>query len=418
MKDIKPLQENPDPAYGWQVRNNVYDLVSDENFKMPSEHKPSSGRGVFYLLLLGLMIFIAWASIFEIDQAVRAQGKIIPSARTQVIQVADGGILEKLQVQEGDKVFKGQELAVLERERVNASYEEIRSKVADLEVALIRAQAEGLNIEPDFSEISEDYADLVKMQQFLYQQNMVSLQDELGTIQGALDLANEELTMNKALFATGDISRLDVMRIQREVNDLKGGISKLRNTYLQRARKEATDLEGQLASARFKLEERKSVLDHTILTAPVDGVVKYLKVTTLGGVLRAGDELMHISPTDGDVVVEMKLKPVDIGQLSLGLPVTVKLDAYDPTIFGGITGELVYISSDTLTEQVGEQSTTHYRGHVRLDAQELQTNEKIQLDQLKQGMTATIDIRTGTRTVFEFIAKPIFRAFSGALIQK
>ncbi|MDP6969518.1 MAG: HlyD family efflux transporter periplasmic adaptor subunit [Gammaproteobacteria bacterium] len=418
MKQLEPQKENQDLTYGWQERHNVFDLVSGESFQVPKEHKVSGGRGLFYLLILGLILFITWAYFFQIDQAVRAQGKIIPSARTQVIQVADGGVLESLNVQEGDKVVKGQDLAVLEKERVNASYEETRSKVADLEVALIRAQAEGLNREPDFSAINREYADLIQVQQDLYLQNNVSLQDELITLQGALDLATEELNMNKALFESGDISRLDVMRSQREVNDLKGKQLKIRNDYLQRARKEATDLEGQLASARFKLEERKSVLDHTVLVAPVDGVVKFLKVTTLGGVLRAGDELMHISPTDGDVVVEMKLQPVDIGQLKLGLPVTVKLDAYDPSIFGGITGELVYISSDTLTEQVGEQTMTHYRGHVRLDPQELQTNEKIQLDQLKQGMTATVDIRTGTRTVLEFMAKPIFRAFSGALIQK
>jgi adhesin transport system membrane fusion protein len=418
MKELEPQQENRDQAYGWQSRNNVYDLVSGESFEVPKVHNVSGGRGLFYLLLLGLVLFVAWASFFEIDQAVRAQGKIIPIARTQVIQVADGGVLESLNVQEGDKVFKGQDLAVLEKERVNASYEETRSKVADLEVALIRAQAEGLNKEPDYSGINREYAGLIQVQQNLYLQNSISIQDELITLQGALDLATEEFNMNKTLFESGDISRLDVMRSQRELNDLKGKQLKIRNDYLQRARKEATELEGQLASARFKLEERKSVLDHTVLIAPVDGVVKYLKVTTIGGVLRAGDELMHISPTDGDIVVEMKLKPVDIGQLKLGLPVTVKLDAYDPSIFGGITGELVYISSDTLTEQVGEKTMTHYRGHIRLDPQELQGNEKIQIGQLKQGMTATVDIRTGTRTVLEFMAKPIFRAFSGALIQK
>lgn len=418
MKQLEPQQDKQPQLYGWEPRNNVYDLVPGERFEVPKEHKARGGRGIFYVMVLGLALFVAWASFFEIDQAVRAQGKVIPSARTQVIQAADGGVLESLYVQEGDKVVKGQDLAVLEKERVNASYEETRSKVADLEVALIRAQAEGLNQQPDFSSIATEYADLVMVQQDLYQQNRISLDDELATLQSALDLANEELSMNEALFESGDISRLDVMRSQREVNDLKGQQVKLRNEYLQRARKEATDLEGQLAGARYKLEERKSVLDHTVLVAPVDGVVKFLKVTTLGGVLRAGDELMHISPTDGDVVVEMKLQPVDIGQLELGLPVTVKLDAYDATIFGGISGELVYISSDTLTEQVGDQTMTHYRGHVRLDPQELQTNEKIKLDQLKQGMTATIDIRTGTRTVLEFIAKPIVRAFSGALIQK
>lgn len=414
--DVKPNQ--PTKAYGWEARNNVYDLVSGEGFSVPQEHKAKHGRGVFYVMFLGLVLFVSWAALFEIDQAVRAQGKVIPSARTQVIQVADGGVLESLYVQEGDKVVQGQQLAVLEKQRVNASYEETRTKVADLQVALIRAQAEGLYKAPDFTAMATEFADLVSVQQDLYQQNRISLDDELAILQSALLLAKEELRMNESLFASGDISRLDVMRSQREVNDLQGQQVKLRNDYLQRARKEATELEGKLASARYKLEERKSVLDHTVLLAPVDGVVKFLSVTTLGGVLRAGDELMQISPTDGDVVVELKLQPMDIGQLAVGLPVTVKLDAYDATIFGGISGQLIYISSDTLTEQVGNQTMTHYRGHVRLDPQALQSNDKIRLDQLKQGMTATIDIRTGTRTVLEFIAKPIVRAFSGALIEK
>ncbi|HCH23427.1 MAG TPA: secretion protein [Oceanospirillaceae bacterium] len=411
-------QHDADKPYGWESRKNVYDLVNVAQFHVPDSKQGMGHSGVFYLMAFGLGLFITWAAVFEIDQAVRAQGKVIPSARTQVIQAADGGVLEKLWVQEGDKVSKGQQLAVLEKQRVNANYEESRAKVAGLQTALIRAQAEGAEQVPDFSSKVGEFTDLVAVQQQLYTQNLVSLEAAMQALQGALDLANEELSMNQTLFDTGDISRLDVMRSKREVVDLKGQMAKLRNDYLQGARKEASDLEAELATAKYKLEERKSVLDHTVLLAPVDGVVKFLKVTTLGGVLRSGDELMHISPSDGNVVVEMKLQPMDIGQLQLGLPVTVKLEAYDPAIYGGITGELVYISSDTLTEQVGDQSVTHYRGHVRLDPQHQQTNDKIKLSLLKQGMTATIDIKTGTRTVLEFIAKPIVRAFSGALIQK
>ena len=420
MKNEPTLHEPQEPAekpYGWESRNNSYDLVNVDQFQIPAE-KQGGRSGVFYLMALGLALFIGWAAMFEIDQAVRAQGKVIPSARTQVIQAADGGVLEELFVQEGDVVSKGQELAVLEKKRVNANYEESRVKVADLNVALLRARAEGLDVDPDFSQVATEYGDLVRVQTELYEQNRKSLNDQLSTLDDALALADEELAMNQSLFDTGDISRLDVMRSQREVNDIRGQQSKLKNDYFQQARKEASDLEGQLASAKYKLEERKSVLDHTVLVAPVGGVVKFLKVNTLGGVLRSGDELMHISPTDGGVVVEIKLQPMDIGQLEIGLPVTVKLDAYDPAIYGGITGVLTYISSDTLTEQAGDQTVTHYRGHIKLDSQAKQVNEKIQLSFLKQGMTATIDIKTGTRTVLEFIAKPIFRAFSGALIQK
>jgi adhesin transport system membrane fusion protein len=203
------------------------------------------------------------------------------------------------------------------------------------------------------------------------------------------------------------------------MGELQGRINATRNKYLQEARTEATKLSEDLSTSRYKLQERQSILSHTVLNAPVTGIVKYLKVTTIGGVLRAGDELMQISPTDGDMVIEVKINPIDIGQLKPGLPVAVKLDAFDYSVYGSLSGTLSYISSDTLTEQSATgQASTYYRAQVRIDPKTAKTNPKLADVVLKPGMTATVDIRTDSRSVLKYLAKPLFKAFGGAMNER
>ena len=373
------------------------------------------------LLLLVLTVFLLWAALFDIDQTVRAQGQIIPSARTQVIQAADGGVLEILLVEEGQHVKAGQKLAVLERERSTAGFDESRTKVGALTAALVRAQAEASEQVPEFGPHLKAYPEFVAVQRALYEQRKRGLQEELATLKDALVMAKEELRMNEALLKTGDTSQLEVMRAKRQVGELEGKINATRNKYLQEARVEATKVAEDLATSRYKLDERQSILGKTVLTAPIAGVVKYLKLTTIGGVLRAGDELMQISPTEGEMVFEVKINPADIGQLSTSLPVSIKLDAFDYSIYGVLEGTLTYLSSDTLSEQgANGQTSTYYRAQVRLDAERASThpNPKLANVALKPGMTATVDIRTGHRSILKYLAKPVYKAFGGAMNER
>jgi multidrug efflux pump subunit AcrA (membrane-fusion protein) len=174
-----------------------------------------------------------------------------------------------------------------------------------------------------------------------------------------------------------------------------------------------------LAAVTSRLGERQSVLDHTTLNSPVDGIVKFLRVTTIGGgVLRAGEELMQISPSDELLIIEGKVTPTDIGQLHPGLPVSVKLDAFDYSVYGALDGVLTYVSPDTLSETgPNGQSQTFFRVHVKLNPQQNQ-NPKAGSIIVKLGMTASLDIRTGTRSVMQYIAKPVFKTFSGALSER
>ena len=373
------------------------------------------------LLFAGLAGFVLWAALFDIDQAVRAQGQVIPSARTQVIQSADGGVLEKLLVVEGQTVRAGEQLAVLERERSVAGFDESRAKQASLLAALERTRAEAADRSLEFGPALKAYPEFVAVQQALYEQRKRGLQMEMATLKDALDTAIEELRMNESLLKTGDTSQLEVMRARRQVGEIEGKRNATRNKYLQEARLEATKLAEDMASNRYKLDERQSVLGHTVLTTPIAGVVKYLKLTTIGGVLRAGDELMQVSPTEGEMVFEVKINPVDIGQLNTGLPVSIKLDAFDYSIYGSLDGRLTYISADTLAEQgANGQTSSFYRAQVRLDAERAQTHPNLKLANvaLKPGMTATVDIRTGNRSVLQYLAKPVYKAFAGAMNER
>jgi adhesin transport system membrane fusion protein len=370
------------------------------------------------ILSVGFAALALWASQSDLDQLVRATGQVIPDARTQIIQAADGGVLFELRVQEGQAVKAGQILAVLEKERAQAGFKEIVARVASLRAILDRTNAEISQKPLLFNKQSTAFPEFTTAQAGLYMQRKKTLDEELGYLQEALTNAKEELEMNQKLMKTGDTSRLDLLRSERQVTDLAGRISATRNRYLQEARQDASKAEEELATTQQKLNERQSILNHTDLTSPVGGVVKYLRVNTIGGVLRPGDELMQIAPTDGGFFVEGRVTPSDVGSLKLGLPVTVRVDAFDYSIYGTLKGSLTHISPDTLSEQ-GSRGETNvfYRIQVRLDNDQTH-NPRAQDIVIKSGMTTSLDIRTGERTVMQYLIKPIFKAFQGAMTER
>ncbi|ORU92575.1 MAG: hypothetical protein A6F72_05020 [Cycloclasticus sp. symbiont of Poecilosclerida sp. N] len=389
-----------------------------EEVSVVASDEDSDGLSMPLLLFFGLVMFFAWASIFEIDQTVRTNGAIIPSGRTQIVQAANAGVLAEILVKEGDAVIEGQILAILEKRRISATFEESRSKVASLSVALVRAEAEASGQDPVFGEKFKSFSVFVEAQKRLYEQRKQSLSDEIEGLKSGLSMARAVLGMQENLMASGSTSELEVMNARQKVDEGQRKITNTRNKYLSKVHQEITKLEAELDIAKYKQDERQSVLEHTEIKAPVTGIIKYLKFNTLGGVLRSGDELMQISPTEDGMIVEIKINPVDIGQLSLDMPVSIKLDAFDYSIYGGLSGTLSYISSDTLVENSNNQAATYYRAQVTLDEDSKKDNDKLADITLKPGMTASIDIQTNKRTVLAYLAKPITRAFGGAFTER
>ncbi|MBF8224461.1 HlyD family efflux transporter periplasmic adaptor subunit [Halomonas sp. 328] len=368
-------------------------------------------------LSVGLGVFLAWAYFFEIDQYVRAQGEVIPGGRTQEVQVSDGGALAEILVHEGDLVLEGQELAILRSERPRAAYEEGRHQLAALQASVQRLHAEAHGIPLQFGEELDAYPRLLDAESNLYEQQRQALDDQLMVLRDSLEIASEELAMQQSLLSGGDTSRLEVSRAQQQVIELQGRIQDAIHQYRGRAAQELSRLESELAVQRYRLVERADVLDQTVVRSPVRGYVNLVTVNTLGGVLRPGDKLMEITPLDDEVLVEVRVNPVDVGDLEVGLPVSVKVDTFDYTMFGAISGELVYLSSNTLQERgEGGRQYSYYLGRVRLD--DVAQDSRLRNDMLQPGMTVSVDIKTSRRTVIEYIAKPVMRAFSGALSER
>lgn len=403
------------------------------NSRMPVK-KFVSQLTVTRLMLLGLLIFLMWTSLSDMDQTVRSHGQIIAIARNQIIQAADGGVLKQLLVSEGQQVRAGQTLAKLETTRSEASYLEIKAKLSALQAALVRAKAESSGVALIFDLDSESNNVFTSGQQQAYSQKRQGLEDELQVLIAGLQLSEKELQMSQALLKTGDVSQLEFMRAQRQVHETQGRIGSVKQKYLQEAKQDVVRIQEEISAHQFKLNERKSLLDHSTLSSPVDGIVKVLRINTVGGVLRAGDELMHISPTSGGYIFEAKINPSDIGELRLGLPVSLKFDAFDYSVYGMLQGTLSYISSDTLTDSGPNGAVqTYYRVQVQINSNSFEAPSShdsrwffqasrnvnsLSLKELKPGMTATLDIQTRSRSLLQYLTKPVQKAFSGALHER
>ena len=364
--------------------------------------------------VIALGLFGAWAHVAEIDQITRGQGQIIASSRTQIIQAPDGGVLEELLVREGDEVERGQLLARLERTKAEAAYRETEAKVGALSATLARVRAEIFGGTPDFGPETAAFPEFRQNQSALLRKRRDAIEQEIAAMDRMRNLAVRELRMTEPLLATGDVSMAEVLRLQRQVADIEGQMTNRRNKYLQECQMEMNKAEEELAGAVQMLVQRRDQLANTALKAPVKGTVKNVRVTTRGGVLRPGDELMQIVPIDDALVVEARVKPADVAFLKPGLDVAVKIDAYDYTIYGSLDGKLSYISADTLNEDVKQNEQPYYRVQVVTESPRFTKRAADNL-QLQPGMTATIEVKTGQNTVLNYILKPVVKTLSESM---
>lgn len=384
---------------------------------MTTSHTNEPARGLrlsvwFSVLAIGL--FGTWAYHAEIDQLTRGQGQIIASSRTQIIQAPDGGVIEDLRVREGAEVQRGEVLAVLESTKVEAAYRESESKVGALSATVSRLRAEVFGGAPVFNDESLSFTEFRENQLALLRKRRESQRQEIASIERMRALALRELAMNEPLQTTGDVSMADLLKLQRQVADLEGQKSNRQNKYLQETQAELNKAEEELSTARELLIQRQEQVNNTVLKAPLNGTVKNVRVTTLGGVLRAGDELMQIVPEEDNLLVEAKVKPADVAFLKPGLPVTVKIDAYDYTIYGSLNGKLTYISADTMSDDLKRDEQASYRVQVKTDSLQFDRDPGRELP-LQPGMTATIEVKTGRNTVWSYILKPIVKTLNESM---
>ncbi len=392
--------------------NDISPLLNRDSVQLTNA--PRLARYSLWVLMVGIVALVVWAYLGRIDQVTRAPAQLIAQGRTQLVQSSDGGVLTLLHVKEGDSVTAGQLLATLQKERAAAAVSDSSAKVAALRITLARLNAEVYNKPLQFERDLWGYADYIRNQTDLYNKRQTAFKDDIHSLQSILLLAEDELRINSQLEASGDVSRAEILRLQRSVADIKAQMSSKRNKYFQDAQAEMTKAQEDLSTQSEQLKDRSQVLDHTELTAPVDAIVNNIRINTLGGVVRAGETVMELLPTGDQLIVEAKIPPSDIAFVALGQPTSIKLDAYDSAIYGSMRGEVSYISPDVLLEETKQGSVSYYRVRVSVTGKEF-NGAKADAIRLRPGLTATVEIKALDRTVLSYLTKPITKTLSQSM---
>ena len=379
-----------------------------------SEGLGRSTRALVWGSALAVLGFLGWAQWAELDQITRASGQVIASSRNQVIQAPDGGVLAELPVREGALVKRGQLLARFDRTKAEAGFLDGQAKVAALTMAVARLSAEVYGRDMVLGPEAAKYPEFRDNQVTLYRKRRAALQEEVQALESAKRLVSEELEMNLPLVKTGDVSRADVLKLQRQLVDTQAQITNRKNKFLQDAQAELVKAQEDLAAAQQVLAQRREQLAFTEIHAPMDGVVRNVRLTTLGGVARPGEEVMQIVPADDDLIIEAKVRPADIAFVKPGLPSSVKMDAYAYAIYGVLHGRVSYISADTLNEDVRGNEQPYYRVQVKTSGRRLAGRQGESIA-ITPGMTATVEIKTGQQTVLRYLTKPITKTLNESL---
>jgi adhesin transport system membrane fusion protein len=408
-----------------------------------------------WIIFLCLVAIFVWAYLAVLDEVVRGSGKVIPSSQVQVVQNLEGGIVKQIDVSEGELVTPGQILLTIDDTRFDSSLQESRIRSLSLQAKLIRlqAEAEGLDVMPQVpAEVSQALPQIFEQERQLFagrrseleanhsifaqqvaqkRHSIAEMSSRSARLERSLGLTEKELKVTRPLRDQGAVSEVEVLRLQRQVNDLRGELDETKLAIL-RARAELAEAEqrrveldaGFRKEVRAELNEVSAELNafnasnvaledrvrRTQVRSPIRGLVKSLSVRTVGGVVQPGMDLVEIVPVGESLLVEAKVNPRDIAFLRPGLPAKVKLTAYDFAIYGGLEAQVEHISADTFIEENGDP---YYLVRVRTTEPTLVKDGKP--FSIMPGMTAEVDILVGEKTVLSYLLKPVLRARENAL---
>ncbi|WP_175951249.1 HlyD family type I secretion periplasmic adaptor subunit [Burkholderia sp. BCC0405] len=372
----------------------------------------AGAQRILYVVAVVLGAGLVWAHFARVEEVTRSDATVVSPSREQWIQSLEGGIVQTVAVREGDVVEKGQLLAKIDPARAQSSYREALSKALELKANVSRARAEAYGGALAFPEDVRREPGLVAQATGTYRARRQALDGQVAALTQSRALVRREIAMAEPLAAKGLVSEVEILRMRRQETDIDAQIAERRSRFTADASTELSRLEQELAQTNEVLVGRADVLARTDVVAPMRGVVKNIRIRTAGGVVQPGEHIMEIAPLDGRVLVEARIKPSDVAFLRPGLPVLVKLSAYDFAIYGGLHGHVASLGPDTLKDDqkaaMGRPDANYYRLMVETDSDAL-VAAGTRLPVLP-GMQATVDIRTGEKTVLDYLLKPIFKA--------
>ncbi len=357
-------------------------------------------------------LFIVWASMAWVDEIVRAEGEMISASRPQIIQNLEGGILAELAVREGDMVQRGDVLARLQGTQFRASVDDLLDQIAALEIRRLRLEAE-LAGQPAFgvpTDLAARNPAMVASEQVLLQARQTDFDSRAAGARRVMDQARQEMQMMEAMLERKIVSLIEVTRARKAHADARIRHDEIvTGAELERADAYATTLR-ELATLRQNLKSSQDQLTRTVLVSPLRGIVKAVSVSTIGGVVRPGEEILQIIPLDEELFVEARVRPENIANIRPGQEATIKLTAYDYTIFGTLKGRVDVISADTFKDERARNpdAAAHYRVTLRVDMKNL--TDRQALVQIRPGMQASVELHTGRKTVLQYLLKPLYKS--------
>lgn len=404
LSNVKPQRED-------------IDYIGDIKQAVLSESSPWA-NALLYSIVLFFIVAVFWANNAYLDVITTGQGKVIPSSQVQIVQNLEGGIVDEIFVSEGDVVKAGQKLVRIDDTRFAASYNENLAKYMAIlgSIARLKAQVKG-NSKMNFPKVlHENGKDIIASETQLFNSQKEQLDSNLQNLKENYNLAKKELSITAPLVKEGLMSQLELLRLQREVNEIKGQISTEEDKFEAEAQAQLTAKEAELAALYEQLKAGKDRKDRTLVVSPVPGIVKKINIVTQGGVIQPGMDIMEIVPSEDSLLVEAKISPSDIAFVNIGDDAVVKISAYDYAIYGGLQGKVDHISADTIQEQDEREEKSYYKIYV------VTNNNYIIHDNLKYhirvGMTVTVDVLTDKKTVLDYILKPLLRARERALRER
>lgn len=412
------------------------------------EQSPTKVSRVLKIWIVTILLFITWASFAEIDEITRGDGDVIPYGQNQVIQNLEGGIVEAILVHEGQMVKKGDKILKINNAQSISKAQTNKIKYEELLAKKYRLEAEA-NLRKFKSEPTNnpELAKHIVLAKDLYRSNMIEFRardnslvqqieqkkqeyreakSKINSLKKSLEYVSQEIEMTAPMVRQGVKSKVDFLKLKREANGIENDIeaAKLslpriessikeyrqkrienKQQFMNDAKKELNEVSAELLRIVTQQVAFSDEVKRTIVRSPVDGIVQKLSVNTIGGVIKPGADLVEIVPTNEKLYLEVKIKPSDIAYLHPGAKAKVKVSAYDYAIHGGLKGKIVNISPDTITDK---EDNTFYHVYVETEKNYLGTDD----NPLKiiPGMTVSVDIITGKKTVMEYILKPILKS--------
>lgn len=433
--------------------DNLVDFARDGDAAMLYQ-EPLRARILIRLIGLSILIFLIWAALAQVDEVTRGSGKVIPSRQLQIIQSVDGGVVSEILVKEGELVQQDQLLMQIDQTRFVSSVRESRAQYLSLQAraARLRALADGVPFVPPEEVLKED-PETVRQEAQLYaarrdeleagiaiaRQQLTQRQQELAEMRAKRDqaaqgyeLTSRELSVTRPLIQSGAVSEVELLRLERDVvryrgeRDMAGAqiariqaaiaeaqrkIEERELTFRNEAGKELSEVMGKLNALTETEVGLSDRVKHSAIRSPVKGAVKRLLVTTVGGVVQPGKEVVEIVPVEDALILEAKIQPKDIAFLRPGQHALVRFTAFDFAIYGGLEGTLEHIGADTVTD---EEGNAFYVVRVRTNRPDF-GNANLAI---MPGMVADVDIMTGKKSVLSYLMKPILRAKNYAFTER